>query len=82
MPSETLQVFRGAVQEVGSETFWADLFDETEPNNPQEFAELLLSEVSKQDRPLLKPGAVFRWVISRETTASGQVQLVSEIRFK
>ncbi|MYB34107.1 MAG: hypothetical protein F4X92_03060 [Gammaproteobacteria bacterium] len=39
-------------------------------------------EISEYDRPLLKEGAIVRWIIGRERLDTGQVRNVSELHFR
>src|SRR5262249_11691389 len=79
---ELLQAFEGIVQDIGKSTFWAELLDLTDTANPPESAELPLSEISVPDRPLLEPGSVFYWSIGYETSSTGQIRRVSELRLR
>ncbi|WP_131787294.1 hypothetical protein [Protofrankia symbiont of Coriaria ruscifolia] len=44
--------------------------------------EFYLDDVSKDDLPLCKPGALFYWTIGKVTRPSGQVENTSVIRFR
>jgi hypothetical protein len=79
---DLLQSFEGLVQEVGQDSFWAELLDLTTPTNPPETIELPLSEISKPDQHLLEPGSVFYWSIGHETSPTGQIRRVAEVRFR
>jgi hypothetical protein len=76
------QEFEGVVLtiDVKHNTFFARLVDHTS-NYPDEEVEIALDEVSSDDRSLIVPGALFSWNIGR-TERSGQVQRVSELRFR
>lgn len=77
-----LQHWEGVVDEIGEDGFWATLSDLTNPDNPEEYAELPLSEVALTDLEILKPGAVFYWSIGYETTPAGTRRRVSEVRLR
>ncbi len=77
-----LQHWEGVVDEVGEDSFWATLSDLTKPDNPEEYAELPLSEVAPADLEILKPGAVFYWSIGYETTPAGTRRRVSEVHLR
>jgi hypothetical protein len=77
-----LQQWECAVTEINEESLWAELHDLTNPTNPPEEAELFLENFSMADRALLRVGSVFYWVIGRDTTPSGQIRNVSELRLK
>jgi hypothetical protein len=66
---------------VTSDSFVARLVDKTKPG-PEEEAEIPLAEVMPGDHELVKPGAVFYWVIGYERKAHGQLWRSSVIRFQ
>ena len=76
-----LQQWEGTVTECGEIEFTAELRDLTDPTNYREEAAFDLDEVSPDDRPLLELGAVFRWSIGYRTSAAGQRERVSQLRF-
>lgn len=57
-----LNKWQGRVLAIGSDTFQAELFDLAHPNII-EHAEFPLSELPADGRALLRPGAVFYWMI-------------------
>jgi hypothetical protein len=62
----TIQRWTGIVQEFNGTTVFARLHDETDPSNPDEFAEILLEKMYGHQRHLrrhVKPGAKFIWTI-------------------
>jgi hypothetical protein len=79
---EVLQCFEGTIQEVNADSFWAELRDLTNTSNPPESIELPRSEVSAPDHPLLEPGGIFYWSIGYETSPTGQIRRVAEIRMR
>lgn len=76
-----LQQWEGTVTEIADGDFTAELRDLTEPASHREEATFELEEVSPGDQSLLAPGAVFRWSIGYRTSASGQRERVSQLRF-
>lgn len=76
-----LQQWEGTVTEIADDEFTAELRDLTDPTNYREEATFELDEVSPGDQSLLAPGAVFRWSIGYRTSASGQRERVSQLRF-
>jgi hypothetical protein len=77
----SLQKWEGVVLEVRSDSFLTRLVDLTLPG-PDEEAEFSLDEVSEEDRPLIRPGAIFYWNIGYHTSYSGQRTRTSLIRFR
>ena len=67
--------WNGIVTKIGSISFSAVLIDLNEDDFEEH--EFLIEEVSSQDLPLLKTGAVFRWVIAYQ---SGR-KIMSQLRF-
>ena len=76
-----LQQWEGTVTELAEEEFTAELRDLTDPANYREEATFDLDEVSPDDLSLLALGAVFRWSIGYRTSAAGQRERVSQLRF-
>ena len=79
---EILQQWEGVVNEITDESIWAELRDLTRQSLAIEVVELLLEEIPRADRPLLKIGGVFYWSIGYETSPGGQIRRVSEIRVR
>ena len=78
---QILQQFEGVVCKCDAQGMRVELSDLTS-SNPREFADISLEDVSEQDLPLVKPGAVFYWSLGFETSTGGQRSRVSEIRFR
>lgn len=78
---EVLQKFEGTVQSAQGDSFIARLVDKTK-SSPEEEAEIPLAEVMPGDRELVKPGAVFYWVIGYRREEHGQLSRSSTIRFQ
>ena len=76
-----IQKWEGYVVEVQKESFAARLTDLTNPGT-QEDAEFAACELSPDDLPLLRTGAVFYWTIGRQTDSTGRQQTISELRFR
>lgn len=77
----SLQKWEGVVVEVLSDSFLTRLVDLTR-TGPDEEAEFPLDEVSEEDRPLIRPGAIFYWNIGYHNSYSGQRTRTSIIRFR
>jgi hypothetical protein len=77
----SLQKWEGYVLQVERDRFWGRLTDLTNPGT-QEDAEFAISELSEDDVPLLRTGAVFYWSIGFHTDATGRQRTVSELRFR
>jgi hypothetical protein len=78
---ETRQLWEGTVIRVLNDTFVAILKDKTESKNPDEQVTFEFSEISREDRPLVKPGSSFYWTIGSKRTA-GQLENVSIVQFR
>ena len=77
----SLQKWEGVVLDVYEDSFFARLSDLTEDGLEEE-GEFYIDDVSREDLPLLKPGAVFYWNIGYHDSRTGQRRKVSEIRFR
>lgn len=75
------QLWEGTVKDVLDNGFLAVLVDKSHPNLPEEQVEFESVELREDDKPLVKPGSVFYWMIGTERTPSGQVRNVSNIEF-
>ncbi len=77
-----LQEWEGYVLEISSDSFTATLYDVTANRGiADEEAEFPLDELSESDKRLLKPGAVFRWLIGYRIKASGK-ERTSQLVFR
>jgi hypothetical protein len=76
-----LQEWEGTVDSIGDRTFVARLVDRTSPG-PDEEAEFDIDEVSRGDRDLLAPGAIFYWSIGYRDSASGSRSRTSLLTFR
>jgi hypothetical protein len=77
------QEWEGYVSQIQEDKFVARLIDLTAaPASPDEEAEFSITELSDDDLPLVKPGAIFRWSVGIETKPGGSKQSVSRIVFR
>lgn len=80
---QALQEWEGYVTDLGATSFFARLKDLTSQSDlPEEEGEFPLDDVADGDRPLLKPGAVFRWTIGYEKSRSGTKRRISQLVFR
>lgn len=80
---EPLQEWEGYVSNIAETFFTARLVDKTQGKSvEEEEADFLIGDLSDEDRQLLVPGAVFRWVIGYQRTISGTKRRVSQITFR
>lgn len=78
---DLLQKFEGTVLSVSGDSFVALLVDKTNPG-PEEEAEIPFAEIMPGDRELVKPGAMFYWVIGYRREIHGQLSRSSVIRLR
>jgi len=78
---DVLQKFEGTVLSVTDDSFVARMVDKTRPR-PEEEAEIPIAEIAPGDRELVKPGAIFYWVIGYRRETHGQLSRSSVIRFQ
>jgi hypothetical protein len=76
-----LEKWEGRVDEVSDNTFTATLTNLTN-SKLDERAEFDLSEISKYDRSLAVPGAIFYWSVGYRDAISGQRTRESVLRFR
>lgn len=74
--------WEGVVEELGDAELVARLYDLTDPSREPEVATFSLDELSDDDLPLAKPGAVFYWSIGHRIEPHGQKKAESVIRFR
>jgi hypothetical protein len=77
----SLQAWEGIVMEVMADAFLARLIDVTDTGTDEE-AIFPIDEISEDDKPLVKPGAIFYWDIGYHTSYSGQRTRIPLIRFR
>lgn len=79
---QLLQLWEGKVIRVGKDNFTAILMDKSNPSKPEEEVIIDLQEVSEDDLPLLRPGAILYWSIGYEEDLGRPRQRVSRIRLR
>ncbi len=77
-----LQEWEGVVSEVREDTLVARLIDVTCRDSPEEEAVFLIEDVRRDDLELLRPGAVFRWIIGYDVKRDGAKRRASQIVFR
>ena len=77
----SLQKWEGSVIKVKPDSFLAKLVDMNNEALDEE-ADILISEVSEDDLPLVVPGAIFYWTIGYYVAKSRQRKRESVIRFR
>jgi hypothetical protein len=80
-----LQTWEGFVEDIDEENgiFRARLADlEPDSSGEEEIAELYLEDVDQDDRELVKPGGVFRWIIGYRAEPYGKRERVSALVFR
>lgn len=81
-PFILLQEWEGYVQTVSDEKFTASLFDLTRRREIEdEEADFSIDDLTEDDKKLLKPGAVFRWLIGYRSIG-GTKERTSKIVFR
>lgn len=73
--------WQGYVMSVDGEFFHARLADDL-GRNPDEDAEIFIREISEGDRDLLKPGAIFYWIVGYRDKLGGGRTRESVIRMQ
>jgi hypothetical protein len=77
----SLQKWQGIVIDVMDDAFLARLIDLTQKGTDEE-AEFSFDEISEEDKPLIRSGAIFYWNIGYHTSYSGQRTRTSLLRFR
>lgn len=77
----TLQAWEGVITDVNANSFSAKLMDLT-TNAPDEEADIDLADVSKDERSLVKTGAVFLLHVGYATSEGGQRSRTAILRFR
>jgi len=80
--SQVLQQWEGTVEEVGPNSFGARMRNLSVDGAPEEWATLLLDEISDDERSLVRPGATFYWSIGYLIEPYGQRRTASTIYFR
>ena len=82
IPFVPLQEWEGYVQSVGDDEFTASLLDLTNNSKAEdEEADFPIDDLTEDDKGLLKPGAVFRWLIGYRSIG-GTKERISRIVFR
>lgn len=79
---QALQEWEGFVQNIDNDTFSARLLDITNKENPEEEGDFLIEDLRNDDIKMLKPGAVFSWVIGYVIKRDGTKRRSSDIVFR
>ena len=80
---EVLQDWEGIVETIEDGTFTALLRDLTRyETRPHEMADFSIEDISKDDRELLEPGAIFFFTVGRSTKPNGQQERFARIEFR
>jgi hypothetical protein len=79
---QLLQQWECVVRSVSTDEMLAVMYDLNDPSKPEEEAPFPLEEVPDSDRAFVEPGAVFYWSIGYRTSATGQKDRISQIRFR
>lgn len=75
--------WEGFVERVREVDFYVKMINlESRSPLPTDHATFSIDDVSENDRHLLKPGAIVRWIIGRERLPNGQIRKVSELYFR
>jgi hypothetical protein len=82
--NKALQLWEGKVEAVNaaSHEFTAIIRDQTRRDYPDEQVVLGFEELGEEDRPLVRPGAVFYWSIRYQQEVGMPRETVSRIRFR
>ncbi len=79
---QKLQQYEGDVLSVGESDFTARLTDLTDRDRQRLEATFSTEEVSESDKPLLREGAVFYWIIGYKDEPNGQRTTSQLLRFR
>jgi len=75
--------WEGSVLDLSRDTFTARLKDLVDPDAPEEIAEFCYDDLQQGDETLVKPGAVFRWIIGTTISPKGGMnQKFSRLHFR
>ena len=83
---DLLQEWEGSVLSIDGDRILVRLIDKTRypiasAGVEEEFAELSFDELADEDRPRVRPGAVFSWDIGYRTDSDGRAR-ASQVRFR
>ncbi len=75
--------WEGYVDSVGEEDFFVVMTNvRSKSSLPTDQAVFPKDDINEHERPLLKEGAIVRWIIGRERLPTGQIRKVSELYFR
>lgn len=77
----TVQAWEGVVESFEDSDIHVRIIDKTDRSRPESFATISKDEIDQEDLELVKPGAIFYWMVGYETKASGKKRS-SFIRFR
>lgn len=80
--SQVLQQWEGTVVELGEGSFGARMKNLTDPAGPEEWATILLGEISEDERDRVQLGAIFYWSVGYLIEPYGQRRTASTIYFR
>lgn len=80
--NSVLQEWEGYVTKIRDSDFTARLVDLTDPTDELEEADFPVDELSRDDKKLLREGAIFRWLIGYQDTIAGTRTRFSKIVFR
>lgn len=80
---QPIQEWEGCVTEIGVDHFKARLTDlSANDETESELGEFPISDLSDDDRELLREGAILRWVIGYQVLRGGTRQRISQVVFR
>ena len=75
--------WEGHVESIGEDDFFVVMTNvRSKSALPTDQAVFSKDDISEHQRPLLKEGAIVRWIIGRERLPSGQIRKISELYFR
>ena len=75
--------WEGYIESIDGEEFFVVMTNvRSNCSLPTDQAMFSISDINEYERPLLKEGAIVRWIIGRERLPTGQIRKVSELYFR
>ena len=75
--------WEGHVESIGEEDFFVVMTNvRSKSSLPTDQAVFSKDDIGEHQRPLLREGAIVRWIIGRERLPSGQIRKISELYFR
>ena len=75
--------WEGYVESINDEEFFLVMTNvRSNSSLPTDQAMFSIADINEHERPLLREGAIVRWIIGRERLPTGQVRKVSELYFR